>query len=88
MKTKPFAVRVPLALAIALERQAEKEAVTVADVIRRILASSQSSHKDQLLEKLVAIETQVKLLRQSQNQIITKLDEFDVDVDVDGGELQ
>lgn len=88
MKTKPIAIRVPLALATSLERQAEREAITVADVVRHILATSQSSHKDQLLEKLAAIETQVKLLRQGQNQIITKLDEFDVDVDVDGGELQ
>lgn len=79
MKTKPIAVRVPLALAISLERQAEREAITVADVVRHILATSQSSHKDLLLEKLVAIETQMKLLRQGQNQIINKLSEFDVE---------
>lgn len=79
VKTKPIAVRVPLALAISLERQAEREAITVADVVRHILATSQSSHKDLLLEKLVAIETQMKLLRQGQNQIINKLSEFDVE---------
>lgn len=79
MKTKPIAVRVPLALAISLERQAEREAITVADVVRHILATSQSSNKDQLLEKLVAIETQMKLLRKGQNQIINKLSEFDVE---------
>lgn len=79
MKTKPIAVRVPHALAISLERQAEREAITLADVVRHILATSQSSHKDQLLEKLVAIETQMKLLRQGQNQIINKLSEFDVE---------
>ncbi|MBD8009747.1 hypothetical protein [Acinetobacter pecorum] len=77
MKTKPVAVRIPLALATALERQAEREAVTVADVIRHTLAKSQSSNKDQLLEKLVDIETQVKLLHRGQNQIISKLNEFD-----------
>ena len=44
MKTKPVAVRIPLALATALERQAEREAVTVADVIRHTLAKSQSSN--------------------------------------------
>lgn len=79
MKTKPFAVRVPLTLAIALERQAEKEAVTVADVIRRILAKSQQSDKDQVLEKLVALEFQVKQLHLSQKQIIGKLSEFDIE---------
>lgn len=80
MKTKPFAVRVPLALAIALERQAEKEAVTVADVIRRILATSQQSDKDQVLEKLVELEFQVKQLNLSQKQIIRKLSEFDIEL--------
>ncbi|ENT3303086.1 hypothetical protein ACFEY5_003554 [Acinetobacter baumannii] len=80
MKTKPLAVRVPLALAIALERQAEKEAVTVADVIRHILATSQLSQKDQVFEKLLTIESQVKLLRQGQNQLIQKLSEFDIDL--------
>lgn len=79
MKTKPVAVRLPLALATSLERQAEREAITVADVIRHILATSQSSHKEQHLEKLVVIETQMKLLRQGQNQIINKLSEFDVE---------
>lgn len=73
-------MRVPLALAIALERQAEKEAVTVADVIRHILATSQLSQKDQVFEKLLTIESQVKLLRQGQNQLIQKLSEFDIDL--------
>ncbi|WP_436912799.1 hypothetical protein [Acinetobacter schindleri] len=79
MKTKPLAVRVPLALAIALERQAEKEAVTIADVIRRILATSQQCDKDQILEKLVKLEFQVKQLHLGQKQIIGKLSEFDVE---------
>lgn len=79
MKTKPFAVRVPLALAIALERQAEKEAVTVADVIRRILATSQQSDKDQVLEKLVKLEFQVNQLHLGQKKIIGKLSEFDIE---------
>ena len=80
MKTKPIAVRVPLSLATALERQAEKEAVTVADVIRRILATSQQSDKDQILEKLVELEFQVKQLNLSQKQIIRKLSEFDIEL--------
>ena len=79
MKTKPFAVRVPLALALALERQAEKEAVTVADVIRRILAISQQNQKDQVLEKLLELEFQLKQLSRSQTQIIEKLSEFDIE---------
>lgn len=79
MKTKPIAVRVPLALAIALERQAEKEAVTIADVIRRILATSQQCDKDLILEKLVKLEFQVKQLHLGQKQIIGKLSEFDVE---------
>lgn len=81
MKTKPIAVRVPLALAISLERQAEREAVTVADVIRHTLAKSQSSNKDQILEKLVTLELQVKQLHLGQKQIISKLSEFDVEGD-------
>lgn len=80
MKTKPIAVRVPLSLATALERQAEKEAVTAADVIRRILATSQQSDKDQILEKLVELEFQVKQLNLSQIQIIRKLSEFDIEL--------
>lgn len=80
MKTKPIAVRVPLALAISLERQADHEAITVADVVRHILAASQSSQKDQVIEKLLSIESQVKLLRLGQNQLIQKLSEFDIDV--------
>lgn len=79
MKTKPFAVRVPLALAIALERQAEKEAVTVAVVIRRFLSHGLQGDKDQTLEKLTAIEFQIKQLHQGQNQIIAVLSEFDVE---------
>ncbi|WP_426976852.1 hypothetical protein ACNFX6_09700 [Acinetobacter johnsonii] len=79
MKTKPFAVRVPLALATALERQAERESVTIADVIRRVLSQSLQSDKDQFLEKLIAIEFQVKQLHLGQNQIIAKLSEFDVE---------
>lgn len=79
MKTKPIAIRVPFALATSLERQAEREAITVADVVRQILATSQSSHKDLLLEKLMIIETQMKLLHQGQAKIIHKLSEFDID---------
>ncbi len=80
MKTKPVAVRLPLALVTSLERQAEREAITVADVIRHVLAASQSNRKDQILEKLLTIESQVKLLRQGQNQLIQKLSEFDIDL--------
>lgn len=80
MKTKPIAIRVPLALATSLERQAEREAITVADVIRHILAASQSSQKDQIFEKLLTIESQLKLLRQGQCQLIQKLSEFDIDI--------
>lgn len=81
MKTKPFAVRVPLALAISIERQAEKDAVTVADVIRRILAKSQQSDKDQVIEKLVTLESQMQQLHLGQKKIISKLSEFDIDGD-------
>ena len=80
MKTKPVAVRRPLARVTSLERQAEREAITVADVIRHVLAASQSNRKDQILEKLLTIESQVKLLRQGQNQLIQKLSEFDIDL--------
>lgn len=78
MKTKPVAVRIPVALLTALERQAEREVVTVADVIRYTLARSQQSEKDHILEKLLAIEYQIKILDQGQNKIIQKLSEFDV----------
>ena len=80
MKTRPVAVRLPLALITSLERQAEREARTVADVIRHVLAASQSNQKDQILEKLLMIESQVKLLSQGQNQLTQKLSEFDIDV--------
>ena len=80
MKTKPFAVRLPIALAIALERQAEKESLTAADVIRSTLANSFAGHKEQLLELLQAVEIQLKGLRLGQEQILQKLSEFDVDV--------
>lgn len=80
MKTKPFAVRLPIALATALERQAERESVTVADVIRRILGQSIQSDKNQLIDQLTSLNVQVKLLINGQQQIIKKLSEFDVDM--------
>ena len=72
MKTKPFAVRLPIALATALERQAERESITVADVIRRILGQSIQSDKNQLIDQLTSLN--------GQQQIIKKLSEFDVDM--------
>ncbi|MDH0657590.1 hypothetical protein N5D11_15985 [Acinetobacter johnsonii] len=80
MKTKPFAVRLPIALATALERQAERESITVADVIRRILGQSIQSDKNQLIDQLTSLNVQVKLLINGQQQIIKKLSEFDVDM--------
>lgn len=80
MKTKPFAVRLPIALATALERQAERESATVADVIRRILGQSIQSDKNQLIDQLISLNVQVKLLINGQQQIIKKLSEFDVDM--------
>ena len=80
MKTKPFAVRLPIALATALERQAERESIIVADVIRRILGQSIQSDKNQLIDQLTSLNVQVKLLINGQQQIIKKLSEFDVDM--------
>ncbi|MFX5640989.1 hypothetical protein ABTF02_14000 [Acinetobacter baumannii] len=80
MKTKPFAVRLPIALATALERQAERESITVADLIRRTLSQSVQSDKSQLIDQLAALKLQVKLLISGQQQIIKKLSEFDVDM--------
>lgn len=79
MKTKPIAVRVPLALATSLERQAERESVTVADVIRHILAKSQQSEQDKVIDALTSLASQMKLLRQGQTQIIYKLNEFEIE---------
>ena len=62
------------------ENKAERESITVADVIRRILGQSIQSDKNQLIDQLTSLNVQVKLLINGQQQIIKKLSEFDVDM--------
>lgn len=76
MKTKVVTIRIPLALASALERESERKNVTLVDVIRGALSKHMSSDKDNIENSLNSIEAQIKALRVSQQQIIDKLDEF------------
>ena len=82
MKTKTFSVRIPLALAVTLERKAEQESLTIADLIRKALTDSinQERSLDILNAHLTGLKSQIDSVLELQSRVLLKLTEFEVAV--------
>ena len=80
MKTKTFSVRIPLALAVTLERKAEQESLTIADLIRKALADSITQERalDTLNAHLTGLKSQIDSVLELQSRVLQKLNEFEV----------
>ncbi len=80
MKTKTFSVRIPLALAVTLERKAEQESLTIADLIRKALTDSinQERSLDILNAHLTGLKSQIDSVLELQSRVLLKLTEFEV----------
>ena len=80
MKTKTFSVRIPLALAVTLERKAEQESLTFADLIRKALTDSinQERSLDILNAHLTSLKSQIDQVLELQSRVLQKLNEFEV----------